>query len=303
MTVSVVEFELPHPSDRRRRVRGRMGRPAGAARLPAVLLVHGYFSGKDLHFFPDLERELRDAGLATFSFDLSGSGLDASGAWTERACFAHNTYAWELEDTLAVLAFARAQAWVDGERLALFGHSRGAAVATVAAVEEPHHGGPEGVRALCLWSAPARVGRYEPQRLELWRRQGWLPVLDPDGQELRLERDLLDDFEPLPAHYDLLRQARRFEGPVLLVRGARDRAVGADETGLLAAAFPRAEVEEVAGAGHNLGSRLRGVRTGSAGMQAPGPEPRGPQAESKADARLQHALARTRAWLLETLFP
>ncbi len=281
-----VPFLLPHAKDPRRRVRGRMGLPAGAPPFPAVVLVHGYFSGKDLHFFPALEQALLRIGLATFCFDLSGSGLDEGGAWTEEACFAHNTYAWELEDTLEVLRFARAQPHVRAGSIALFGHSRGAAVATVAAAEDGLAGGLEGrapgVKALCLWSAPARVGRYEPARLELWRRQGWLPVVDPDGRELRLERDLLDDFEPLPARYDLLARAASFDGPVLLLRGERDRAVGDGETQALARAFPRAEVVTVAGAGHNFGAKLRGG-------DAPDPSVVGP--------RLARALEVSTAWL------
>ena len=256
------DHRIVHPGDARRVLRLRLRAPAEphAARAARglVVAVPGYLSGKDRYFHPLLEERLAAKGFWVVSMDLSGSGYGDDGLLTELEAFAHNTYAWELEDIHRALLWARSHPQLHGQAVGLFGHSRGAAMALAAAAEDraaPAAEGAGAVGALVLWSAPARVGRYRPERLAHWRATGSLPVELGDGRVVHLTRDALDGFEPLPPRLDLLRVARDFHVPTLLVAGERDRAVEPGEVAELAAALPRKEVRTVARAGHNFGAR------------------------------------------------
>jgi pimeloyl-ACP methyl ester carboxylesterase len=251
----------------RRVIRGRVHGldPAGRAR-PFVLLAHGYLTFMDWGFHPPLVESLVTAGIAVVSFNFSGSGVGPDlDDFTDPTGFAHNTYEQELEDLDAVAdqAFGGRLGPLDPTQAGLWGHSRGSAMAVLHAARRQRRGAP-GYRALCTWASAAHVGRYDPARLEQWRRDGHLWVQLADDRRLRLERDLLDDFEARPARLDVLAAAAELQVPTLLVQGARDRAVSAAEVARLLAAYPRgrARLEQVDGAGHNFGAKhpLREVR-------------------------------------------
>lgn len=283
------EHRLVHPGDARRVLRLRLCAPAPPhAARGLVVAVPGYLSGKDRYFHPLLEERLAARGFWVVSMDLSGSGYGDDGSLTELEAFAHNTYAFELEDIQSALFWARSQPPLHGQAVGIFGHSRGAAMALAAAAEDRAARLAEGaadlaVGALVLWSAPARVARYRPERLAHWRATGSLPVELGDGRIVHLTRDALDGFEPLPPRLDLLRVARDLDVPTLLVAGERDRAVEPGEVAELAAALPLSEVRTVARAGHNFGAREH--------------------PPFAVDERLEEALAATVSWFERHLGP
>ena len=263
MTVQPFELDLPVRDGvpaARRVVRGRVHLPdRGTGPWPYVVLVHGYLAFMDWAFIPTLVERLRGAGLAAVAFNLSGSGVGADLAdFTDPVGFAHNTYEQELEDLAAVASAVERGALgpLDLSAGGLWGHSRGSAMAVLHA-DRRQAAGRRPYRSLVTWASAAHVGRYEPARLEEWRANGFLWVQLADGRRLRLERDLLDDFDGAPARLDVLRAAGRLDLPVLLVQGARDRSVREDEARALEAAYPagRASVHVVPGAGHNFAAR------------------------------------------------
>lgn len=251
----------------RRVIRGRVHGldPAGRPR-PFVLLAHGYLTFMDWGFHPPLVESLVTSGIVAVSFNFSGSGVGPElDDFTDPTGFAHNTYEQELEDLDAVAdrAFGGDLGPLDPAGAGLWGHSRGSAMAVLHAARRRRRGAP-GYRALCTWASAAHVGRYDPERLEQWRRDGHLWVQLADGRRLRLERDLLEDFGDRPARLDVLAAAAELDVPTLLVQGERDRAVSAAEVERLLAAYPpgRARSEVIAGAGHNFAAKhpLREVR-------------------------------------------
>ncbi|MEO0649934.1 MAG: hypothetical protein AAFZ65_04575 [Planctomycetota bacterium] len=244
----------------RRVVRGRVLIPdSGPGPWPYVVLVHGYLAFMDWAFIPALAERLRGVGIAAVALNLSGAGIGPDLAdFTDPVGFAHNTYEQELED-LAAVADA-----IEGGELGpldldaggLWGHSRGSAMAVLHADRRQSGPGPA-YRSIATWASAARVGRYESARLEEWRAHGYLWVQLADGRRLRLERDLLDDFESRPERLDVLQAAGRLDLPVLLLQGERDRNVLEAEARELERAYPegRATVQVIEGAGHNFAAR------------------------------------------------
>jgi len=244
----------------RRVVRGRVhGLGSSGSPKPFVLVTHGYLAFMDWGFIPALVASLVDRGLAVVTFNMSGAGVGHElDDFTDPQGFAHNTYGQELEDLGAVaqsIASGNLGA-LDPQRAGIFGHSRGAAMAVLHAASQPSAGAAP-YRAISTWASVASVGRYDRHRIVEWRRQGYLWVTLADGRRLRLERDLLDEFESRPAALDVQAAAAQLDIPALLVHGARDRSVLPDEARALAEVYPpgRAQVETIQGVGHNFGAR------------------------------------------------
>jgi pimeloyl-ACP methyl ester carboxylesterase len=141
---------------------------------------------------------------------------------------------------------------IDPERVGLFGHSRGGAMAILAAAE-PRLGGR--VAALVTWAALATFDRAAAAEKELWRRRGAFPFTNArTGQELEVGVEFLDDVERNVERLDVRRAAARIAAPWLIVHGERDETVPMAEGRELAAAAPAADHLEVPGAGHTFGA-------------------------------------------------
>ena len=244
----------------RRVIRGRVLLPDdGASPAPYVVLAHGYLAFMDWAFLPALADALVERGLAVVAFNMSGGGVGPElDDFTDPLGFAHNTYEQELEDLAAVAEAARDGRLgpLDTDRAGIWGHSRGAAMSVLHAARRAA-AGDGAYRALCTWASVASVGRYDPDRIEEWHREGALWVTLADGRRLRLERDLLDEFEPRPPALDVEVAASSLDIPTLLVHGARDRSVPESEARGLVGVYPagRAQLHVVDGAGHNFGAR------------------------------------------------
>ena len=138
-------------------------RPAGVAAAPALILISG--SGPTdrdetvagIPIFGHLARDLVAAGFAVVRYDKRGVGQ--SGGRAESA-----TLIDYAEDARAVLRWLERRPDVDKDRLAIVGHSEGAAVAMVLASREKR------VKAAVLIAGPGTTGAelvLEQQRHQL----------------------------------------------------------------------------------------------------------------------------------------
>ena len=118
--------------------------PRGAEPMPCVVACHGLRASKDSDKYLLLGEVFAAAGLALARFDFRGSG-ESEGLAEE-----DTTVASRVEDVLAVLAFLRAHARLDG-RFGLLGSSMGGLVALHArhALAEPI--------PVVTWNAPASL--------------------------------------------------------------------------------------------------------------------------------------------------
>lgn len=110
---------------------GVMTLPDGAAadrKVPAVLLCQGLSGVKHL-VLPEIARGLADKGLASLRFDYAGFG-DSGGerGWIDPRA--------RIDDALHAFAWLAAHEAVDRDRLGVYGHSYGGAVAIGLAARE-----------------------------------------------------------------------------------------------------------------------------------------------------------------------
>ncbi len=258
----------------------RTGAPG--ARRALVIVCHGFLGYKRWGFFPHLSERIAAAGFHVLTMSFSLCGVDeTTGRFSDADAFARNTVSAEIEDVRRVARFVRRgglePAAPAGGSWGLFGHSRGGAVALLAAPGIPE------ARSLVTWATLGRLDRYTARRKTAWRRDGALVFDDPrsDGP-LRLDWAYYEDIDRHRDAFDLPAAAGRLDVPHLMVHGERDAAVTVAETRALLAP-PRsapARLEILPGAGHAFGARHP--------MRRPSPA-------------LERAIALSEAWFQRTL--
>jgi alpha-beta hydrolase superfamily lysophospholipase len=209
-----------------------------SGRVPGAVLISGSGLQDRDSAIPGVEgyrpfRQIADAlarrGIAVLRVDDRGAG--ASGGDPTKA-----TSADFADDVRAELAYLRTRAEIDGGELVLIGHSEGGIIAPMVAVGDP------GVKAVVLMAGPAWTGRRtsDYQLREAWKGMGLTEeqmvekkaANDPLREDMAAKNPWLRfwmDYDPLPT-------ARRLRVPVLILQGATDRQVPAEQADELAAA-------------------------------------------------------------------
>lgn len=183
------------------------------AKHPLVIICHGFIGsriGVD-RLFVKAARELTAAGFAVLRFDYGGCG-ESGGDYGAGGLDVL------LAQTRDVLDYAFRLDQIDPERISLIGHSLGGAVSLLTASQDKR------ISALVLWAAVARpyddivriVGEKEYQEALLHGRA------DHHGYLLQ-DRFFRSLNSALP-----LRQAKQYEGDVLLLHGNRDDVISVD---------------------------------------------------------------------------
>ncbi len=252
MEAIVREIEIREPG--RLPVRADLRTGAAGSGRALVVVCHGFLGYKRWGFFPYLSERLAAAGFDVLTMSFSLNGADETTGRIERpGDFARNTVSSEIDDLRRALAFVRAGALaregVRSKPLGLFGHSRGGAVAILAAA------GNADVRSIVTWSTVARLDRYTPRRKAAWKREGTLVFNDARSPgPLALNYSYYVDIDSNRDSFDVRRAAAALAIPHLMVHGERDAAVTLREARTLLAApglaAPRLEI--VRGAGHTF---------------------------------------------------
>lgn len=217
---------------------------------PGVILVHGFLGFKDWGFFPWLARKFFEAGFNVLKFNFSGSGMQdrREGPFIDLDGFENDTISAQVEDLRAAIDFLKTRR--KSSAIFLLGHSRGAGVCALAAVDRLD------IRALAAWAPIATFDRWEEQVKRIWRKQGYWPVVsNRTGQELRLGNRLLEDMEMWKKKGDVLGFLERCRCPVLVLHGTHDESVPLEEGRRWANQKERVVLHTFEGMGHTFGVR------------------------------------------------
>ncbi len=216
---------------------GILSGPEPMPDVPAVVLCHGFATGKDGRTATRLEASLNRAGIATLRFDFFGHGESGGD-------IADITVSEAADNVFRAIRYTREQGY---HRIALFGSSFGGLAALLAAA------GPGSLVSLSLKSP---VSDYlsrlfmspDSRDLDSWRRQGFFTFKHPEGKEIRLNFTFHTDAERVRA-YDVARDIRV---PTLIVHGEADASVPVAQSRRLAELLPEGRIEIIPGADHRF---------------------------------------------------
>jgi alpha-beta hydrolase superfamily lysophospholipase len=228
------------PTPMGHRLAGTLTLPSGArGPVPAIVTISGSGPQDRDETIPMVRgyrpfREFADAlgrrGVAVLRLDDRGVG-ESEGS---RATATSRDFA---DDVRAALAWLRSRPEIDGTRLGLVGHSEGGLIAPLVASTDST------LKGIVLLAGPAYTGRkiLEFQNRYAIENAPSIPASARDSM-FRIALQSLDSLGKEPwmdffLNHDPLPTARRVRVPVLILQGANDQQVTADQAPVLERAF------------------------------------------------------------------
>jgi len=214
---------------------GILSGPEPMPDVPAVVLCHGFATGKDGRTNMRLEADLNRAGIATLRFDFFGHGESGGD-------IADITVSEAADNVFRAIRYTREQGY---HRLALFGSSFGGLAALLTAASSGN---------LISLSLKSPVSDYMSRLIlsqdrcdrDSWRRRGFLTFMHFEGKEIRLNYTFYTDAERNCA-YDVARDIRV---PTLIVHGDADASVPVAQSRRLSDLLPDGRLEIIPDADH-----------------------------------------------------
>ncbi|MBQ4900806.1 alpha/beta hydrolase [Paenibacillus sp. Marseille-P2973] len=223
--------------------------PAGPAAL--IVIAHGYKGFKDWGMFPHAAEYLsRHHEVITFNFSHNGIGSQPE-EFTELEKFAVNTYDRELTDLDELITYLQSDPSYAGLPLFLLGHSKGAGVCLIHALDHPGQ-----VQGVISWNGITNLDLLSDKQKEEMTRTGRSYVVNGrTGQQMPLDKIILDDLDRQRERFDLLgRMARGSDFPVILIQGSEDGAHLRKGSAELVSLRPDITWIEIPGGNHTFGT-------------------------------------------------
>lgn len=179
------------------------------AKVPVVVIMHGFTGNKNEPLLTGLSDALLKAGIASVRFDFNGHGASEGD-------FLHMNIRNEIEDAKAIIRYVRALPWAG--RISVVGHSQGGVVASMVAGELDEGA----ITSMVLYAPAANIGDGARQGAMLGRE---VNVADlPETFEIwgrHLHRHYIDIARTMPMY----ETAAIFRGPTCIIHGDNDRIV------------------------------------------------------------------------------
>ncbi|MBP1992754.1 alpha/beta hydrolase family protein [Paenibacillus eucommiae] len=251
--------------------------------VATVVLCHGFKGFKDWGMFPHAAAELADTfDVITINFSYNGVGeglLD----FTELEKFAVQTYSRDLEDLGTVVRLIRSGAFrshfvqnqvVEGivefqkaqieeqdeqivhvneearEALFLIGHSRGAGVCYIYALDHPGE-----IDGVISWNGISDVDLLNEEMKKEMRNSGRAFTYNGrTKQNMPLDVEILQDMEANRERFDLQARIVGASFPIVLIQGTEDGRFLREGSERLVALNPEIEWIHIQGGNHTFGT-------------------------------------------------
>ncbi|NOV03362.1 alpha/beta hydrolase family protein [Paenibacillus planticolens] len=212
-------FEL-HIAENRT-VRGDYYEAVSQPALGTIVICHGYKGFKDWGMFPHVAQSLAaNVNVMSINFSHNGVGEDLL-QFTELEKFARDTYSKDLEDLDAVVKEIGRIAKLSGDDenpILLLGHSRGAGVCLIYALDHP-----ERIAGVISWNGIANVDLLTEENKEEMRRTGRTFTLNGrTKQNMPLDLEILEDMERNSERFHIVNRISGAEFLIALIQGTED---------------------------------------------------------------------------------
>jgi len=221
---------------------------------PIAIFVHGFKGFKDWGAFNAVAESMAAQGLAwcKFNFSRNGTTVEKPTEFADPEAFGNNNYGIELSEIGLVLDWVEAQAEhynLNKEEVYLVGHSRGATMAIIKAVEDDR------VKKTVAWAPFFDMkSRFRKETMEKWEKDGvWWVENKRTGQKLPLYPQFFKDYAVQSHRFDMAEVSANYEKPLLLLHAKDDPAVKVEESRMFYDHIAHSIKIELETGGHTFG--------------------------------------------------
>ncbi|KRF32116.1 alpha/beta hydrolase family protein [Paenibacillus sp. Soil787] len=210
-------FELCIETDRV--VRGDFYETSSQPARGTLIICHGFKGFKDWGMFPHVAQALaEEVDVIAINFSHNGVGADLL-AFTELEKFARETYSKDLEDLHAVVNDIRNREGLPPQKpILLLGHSRGAAVSLIYALDHPEH-----IIGVISWNGIANVDLFSEENKDEMRATGRTYTMNGrTKQNMPQDLEILEDMEHNRERFDIVGRISGAKFPITLIQGTED---------------------------------------------------------------------------------
>jgi alpha-beta hydrolase superfamily lysophospholipase len=218
-----------------------------------LVICHGFKGFKDWGFFPHTAEQLAQyVNVITFNFSHNGVGEDPL-QFSELEKFATDTYTRDLEDLQLLIQHIQEnslpiQATIASSPLFLLGHSRGAGVSLIYAMDHA-----EQIDGVISWNGITNVDLFSQEIKDQMRQDGRAYIQNArTKQEMPLDIEILEDIEKNRDQYNILARASSTTVPIILVQGSDDAKNLREGSAKLVDANPAIQWVTIAGGNHTF---------------------------------------------------
>ncbi|WP_051190494.1 alpha/beta hydrolase family protein [Kaistella palustris] len=227
--------------------------PINEQKLPLVIFAHGYKGYKDWGAWELMAEKFAEAGFffVKFNFSHNGTTPDKPQEFADLEAFGNNNFSKEMSDYDTVLNHFLKEENVDGNKVAVIGHSRGGGITVIKAFED------ERVKALVTLAGVSNFRYRFPsqQRFDDWKTSGVMYSENKrTHQQMPHYFQFFEDFEQNETRFDVQYAAQHLEKPFLIIQGTEDDAVKDKEALLLNEWCKTSELKLIEGANHTFGA-------------------------------------------------
>jgi len=200
-------------------------------KLPVVMYAHGFNGFKDWGNFDLVATVIANAGfvLVKFNFSHNGTTPEHPEEFADLEAFGNNNYTKQLDDLLLVTNWIADQnnpyyAVIDPDNIYLTGHSMGAGIAILFAVEDSR------IKKLVTWAGIHECktpwGNWPAEKMKAWKERGVDYYTNTrTNQQMPLYYQLYEDYEKHASRLDIEKAIKQLRIPLLVCHGAHDISV------------------------------------------------------------------------------
>jgi alpha-beta hydrolase superfamily lysophospholipase len=218
-----------------------------------LVICHGFKGFKDWGFFPHTAEQLSQyVNVITFNFSHNGVGEDPL-QFSELEKFATDTYTRDLEDLQVLIQQIHENSLPIHETIAssplfLLGHSRGAGVSLIYAMDHP-----EKIDGVISWNGITNVDLFSQEIKDRMRQDGRAYIENArTKQNMPLDLEILEDIEKNRDQFNILSRASTTKVPIILIQGSDDAKNLREGSAKLIDANPATQWVQVAGGNHTF---------------------------------------------------
>ncbi|MBL7812196.1 MAG: prolyl oligopeptidase family serine peptidase [Bacteroidetes bacterium] len=200
--------------------------PIGAGPWPVLMFCHGFKGFKDWGWFPHMHKFFCEQGIAVLNIGFSHNGTDAEHPmeFVHPERFAAQTVSGDLAEINNVIDWVCSDGvhfGLDPDQICLTGHSRGGALAILAASKNKR------IKQVVTWAAISAFGfSFAGADKHAWKENGHILIPNQrTGQTMPLNYSYWQDIQEHAAEFNIPDRAAELEIPLLILHGAADTSV------------------------------------------------------------------------------